>query len=136
MHLNLALCNLKLNRNVEARHECDAVLSMDPTNVKALFRRGQVIAVILLSAVRLALNLYANTHRILQTFLNTAEPEIAQKDFEEVLKLDPQNAAAARNINQCKDILKKQRSQEKKIYANMFEKFAKHDKEVSNQCKQ
>lgn len=63
--------------------------------------------------------------------MNSAEPELAQKDFEEVLKIDPKNTAAARNINQCKEILKKQRSQEKKIYAHMFEKFAKHDKEVS-----
>lgn len=63
--------------------------------------------------------------------MNLAEPEPAIKDFELVLKLDPKNTAAVRGIQQCKELLKKQRSQEKKIYANMFEKFAKHDKEVS-----
>ncbi len=63
--------------------------------------------------------------------MNLAEPELAKKDFEKVLSLDPQNVAAVRNIKQCIEIVKKQRSQEKKIYANMFEKFAKHDKEVS-----
>lgn len=67
--------------------------------------------------------------------MNSAEPELAKKDFEEVLKLDPKNSSAARNINTCIDLLKKQRSQEKKIYANMFEKFAKHDKEVSEKYK-
>lgn len=42
MHLNIALCYLKTNKNVEARHECDSVLEKDPNNEKALFRRGQV----------------------------------------------------------------------------------------------
>lgn len=104
MHLNLALCYLKLNRNLDARNECNSVLEVDPDNEKALFRRGQ-------------------------SYMNLAEPEPAIKDFETVLKLDPKNSAATRGIQQCKDLLKKQRSQEKKIYANMFEKFAKHDKE-------
>lgn len=63
--------------------------------------------------------------------MSTAEPELAKKDFLEVLRLDPNNSAAARSVNACTELLKKQRSQEKKIYANMFEKFAKHDKEVS-----
>lgn len=104
MHLNLALCFLKLEKIVDARHECEKVLEADPENVKALFRKGL-------------------------TYMNSAEPELAIKDFTAVLKSDPSNGAAARNLRECQEMLKKQRSQEKKIYANMFEKFAKHDKE-------
>ena len=42
MHLNKALCYLKINMNKEARKECNKVLEKDPENEKALFRRGQV----------------------------------------------------------------------------------------------
>lgn len=42
MHLNLALCYLKLDKVIDARHECEKVLEADPENVKALFRKGLV----------------------------------------------------------------------------------------------
>jgi len=41
-YLNSALCNLKLYKYSEARDDCDNVLSIEPTNVKAMFRKGQV----------------------------------------------------------------------------------------------
>jgi len=63
--------------------------------------------------------------------MNVAEPELARNDFERVVQIDPKNVVAMKSIQQCKELLKKQRSQEKKIYANMFEKFARQDKEVS-----
>ena len=42
MHMNLALCYLRLNEAKEAIEHCDKVLEKEPKNVKALFRRGQV----------------------------------------------------------------------------------------------
>ena len=42
MHLNMALCYLKTNKNEEAKKECNNVLEKDPDNEKAVFRRGQV----------------------------------------------------------------------------------------------
>lgn len=58
------------------------------------------------------------------------EPELAKTDFEAVLKLEPGNKAAANSIIMCNIKIKEQKGKEKKIYANMFEKFAQRDKEV------
>ena len=63
--------------------------------------------------------------------MNLAEPELAKQDFEKILQIDPKNGAAIKSIHQCKELLKKQRSQEKQIYANMFGKFSQKDTEVS-----
>jgi len=103
-HLNLALCHLKLHEYIEARDQCDKALKLNATSEKGLFRRGQ-----------------AN--------LGLGEPEKAKADFEAVLKTDPNNKAAASHIIICNKEIKEQRVREKKIYANMFEKFAQRDRE-------
>nr|CAD7425145.1 unnamed protein product [Timema monikensis] len=103
-HLNLAMCYLKLTENLEARDQCDKALELDPNNIKGLFRRGQA-------------------------WLGMVEPEKAKADFEMVLKLEPNNKAAANHYSLCLVKLKEQKSREKKIYANMFEKFAQRDRE-------
>lgn len=41
-YLNSALCNLKSNRHTQAKNDCDSALSIEPTNVKAMFRKGEV----------------------------------------------------------------------------------------------
>lgn len=105
VHLNLALCYLKTNEKILAKNECIKVLELDPQNEKALFRRGQ-----------------AN--------LGLASPEIAINDFQEVLKIQPKNTAASKQILICNALIKKQLAKEKKLYANMFDKFAQEDKQV------
>ena len=40
--LNLAMCYLKLNQNLEARNACDAAIKLKPDSDKAHFRQGQV----------------------------------------------------------------------------------------------
>jgi len=104
-HLNLALCYLKTNENLLARDECTKALELDPQNEKALFRRGQA-------------------------HLGLASPEIAINDFQEVLKVQPKNTAASKQILICNSLIKKQLAKEKKLYANMFDKFAQEDKQV------
>ncbi|GBG32741.1 Peptidyl-prolyl cis-trans isomerase FKBP62 [Hondaea fermentalgiana] len=42
LHLNRALCKLKLNMLDEAMWDCDQALEIDPESVKGLFRRAQV----------------------------------------------------------------------------------------------
>ncbi|XP_068983103.1 peptidyl-prolyl cis-trans isomerase FKBP4 isoform X2 [Bombus flavifrons] len=103
-HLNLALSYLKIEQNVEAKDACNEALKLSPQNEKALFRRGQA-------------------------YLALASPEIAIKDFQEVLKIEPKNTAAIKQIGVCNNLIKRQLAKEKKLYANMFDKFAQEDKQ-------
>lgn len=104
-HLNLALCYLKTNENVLAKEQCTKALELDPENEKALFRRGQA-------------------------HLKLASPEVAIIDFQQVLKVQSKNTAASKQISICSYLIKKQLAKEKKLYANMFDKFAQEDKQV------
>lgn len=45
-------------------------------------------------------------------------------------QFEPENKAAANQITLCKAEIKKQNDKEKKMYANMFTKFADADKKV------
>ncbi|XP_014218997.1 FK506-binding protein 59 isoform X2 [Copidosoma floridanum] len=103
-NLNLALCFLKNKSPFEAKEAATKALEVDPKNEKALFRRGQAL-------------------------LDLALAELAVKDFEEVLKIEPKNTAAAKQALVCKNMIKKDLAKEKKLYANMFEKFAKEDQQ-------
>jgi len=40
--LNFALCNLKLHRHIQAKNDCENALSLELTNVKAMFRKGEI----------------------------------------------------------------------------------------------
>ncbi|CAG9820011.1 unnamed protein product [Phaedon cochleariae] len=104
-HLNIALCQLKLKDYFEARSAASAALKLDPNNEKALFRRGQAL-------------------------VSLKEPELASKDFSRCLEIDPNNNAAKQQLAVCTKILNEQLQKEKKIYANMFDKFAKMDTQV------
>lgn len=104
-NLNLALCYLKINDYPEARSAATAAIELDPANEKAFFRRGQAL-------------------------LNIGDAEVAVDDFKKVLELEPNNKAAQNQLTVCQNIIKQQLQKEKKIYANMFDKFAKMDTQV------
>lgn len=104
-NLNLGLCFLKTKEWLDAKEACTKALELDPKNEKALFRRGQA-------------------------YLELAAPELALKDFEEVLKIEPKNTSAIKQVAYCRSLMQKELAKEKKLYANMFEKFAKEDKKV------
>lgn len=104
-YLNVSLANLKINEFFEARNQATKALELDPKNEKALFRRGTA-------------------------YLGMGEPQLASNDFTECLKIDPNNKAAQTKLNVCAKTLREQLQKEKKIYANMFDKFAKMDTQV------
>ncbi|CAH1716957.1 FK506-binding protein 59-like [Aphis gossypii] len=103
-YLNSALCNLKSHRHTQAKNDCESALSLEPTNVKALFRKGEALV---------------GLHELIA----------AKQSFEAVLQQEPNNRAAIAKIIECDKKLKSQKKIEKSVYSNMFEKFAKRDTE-------
>ncbi|XP_067863366.1 peptidyl-prolyl cis-trans isomerase FKBP5-like [Heptranchias perlo] len=101
-HLNVAMCFLKLNEYLKAVESCDKALEIDRANEKALYRRGEA---------RLCVN----------------EFDLAKADFQKVLQVNPENKAAKTQIVLCQNRMKEHHERNKKIYANMFQKFADRD---------
>ncbi|XP_043389329.1 peptidyl-prolyl cis-trans isomerase FKBP5 isoform X3 [Chelonia mydas] len=105
--LNLAMCYLKLREYIKAVECCDKALGLDQVNEKGLYRRGEA---------RLLMN----------------EFELAKCDFQKVLEVNPQNKAAKSQITVCQKKMKEHNDRDRRIYANMFKKFAERDaKEAS-----
>ncbi|XP_041652435.1 peptidyl-prolyl cis-trans isomerase FKBP4 [Cheilinus undulatus] len=101
-HLNLAMCYLKLQEPNQALESCDKALELDASNEKALFRRGEAL-------------------------FNMKEFDRARDDFQHVIQLYPANKAAKSQVVLCQKRIKEQHEKDKRIYANMFEKFAERD---------
>lgn len=104
-HLNLALCFLRLKEYSQAVESCNKVIEQDQGNEKALYRRGEA---------RLLRNDYS----------------LAMADFQKVLEVNPLNRAARVQLSSCQSKMKEHQEQEKRIYANMFQKFAESDSET------
>ncbi|XP_023131151.2 peptidyl-prolyl cis-trans isomerase FKBP4 [Amphiprion ocellaris] len=101
-HLNLAMCFLKLQEPNQALENCDKALELDGSNEKALFRRGEAL-------------------------FGMKEFDRARDDFQRVLQLYPANKAAKSQVVLCQKRIKEQHEKDKRIYANMFQKFAERD---------
>uniref|UniRef100_A0A8C3CEW8 peptidylprolyl isomerase n=1 Tax=Cairina moschata TaxID=8855 RepID=A0A8C3CEW8_CAIMO len=111
--LNLAMCYLKLREYTKAVECCDKALGLDQDNEKGLYRRGEA---------RLLMN----------------EFELAKCDFQKVLEVNPQNKAARSQISVCQKKTKEHNERDRRIYANMFTKFAERDAKalIQNSSKQ
>lgn len=101
-YLNLAMCYLKLHEANTALENCDKALELDANNEKALFRRGEALVVM-------------------------KEFDKARADFQRVNQLYPANKAAKSQIVLCQKHIKDQHEKDKRLYANMFQKFAERD---------
>lgn len=82
-------------------------MNIDKKSVKALYRRGQ-------------------------SKLSLGDFEKALDDFNAVREIEPENKAALNQVTICKQKIKDYNEQQKKVFANMFTKFAKSDKQVSD----
>ena len=58
------------------------------------------------------------------------EFESAKGDFERVLEVNPQNKAARLQISVCQKKAKEHNERDRRVYANMFKKFAEQDAKV------
>ncbi|GFR73423.1 peptidylprolyl isomerase [Elysia marginata] len=96
--MNLALCELKLGDNAKAIEHCNEALQLSENNAKAYFRRGQA-------------------------HLNRKDYDLAIKDYEKVVSLEPENKAAKNHIIVCRKKLQDEHQREKKLYQNMFSKM-------------
>ncbi|KAJ8411227.1 hypothetical protein AAFF_G00172330 [Aldrovandia affinis] len=101
-HLNLAMCYLKMHEQSQALESCDKALELDDCNEKALFRRGEALFAM-------------------------KEFERARMDFQKVVQLYPANKAAKAQVVLCQRQIKEQHEKDKRLYANMFQKFAERD---------
>ncbi|XP_069000200.1 peptidyl-prolyl cis-trans isomerase FKBP5 [Embiotoca jacksoni] len=101
-HLNLALCYLRIKDFSQVVDNCNKAIELDGSNEKALYRRGEA--------------------RLLRN-----EFSMGMADFQQVLKVNPSNRAAHVQISICQSKIKEHHEQDKKIYANMFQKFAERD---------
>ncbi|XP_013858958.1 peptidyl-prolyl cis-trans isomerase FKBP4 [Austrofundulus limnaeus] len=101
-HLNLAMCYLKMQEPNQALENCDKALEIDSSNEKALFRRGEALFCM-------------------------KEFDSARDDFQRVVQLYPANKAAKSQVLLCHKRMKEQHEKDKRIYANMFQKFAERD---------
>ena len=94
---NQALCYLKLSQGIQAFKACESALKLDPTNIKALFRRGQAAEI-------------------------NQDWEEAIGYFKAVLEVDPKNTVAANQMKFCRNKIVSYKEAQKKKYANMFER--------------
>uniref|UniRef100_A0A8C5DTZ3 peptidylprolyl isomerase n=1 Tax=Gouania willdenowi TaxID=441366 RepID=A0A8C5DTZ3_GOUWI len=104
-HLNLAMCFLKLQEPTQALENCNKALEIDGSNEKALFRRGEAL-------------------------FGMKEFDKARDDFQQVVQLYPANKAAKSQVVLCQKRIKEQHEKDKRLYANMFQKFAEKDSKM------
>eukprot|EP00441_Pelagodinium_beii_P045326 CAMPEP_0197624722 /NCGR_PEP_ID=MMETSP1338-20131121/4268_1 /TAXON_ID=43686 ORGANISM="Pelagodinium beii, Strain RCC1491" /NCGR_SAMPLE_ID=MMETSP1338 /ASSEMBLY_ACC=CAM_ASM_000754 /LENGTH=563 /DNA_ID=CAMNT_0043194917 /DNA_START=50 /DNA_END=1737 /DNA_ORIENTATION=+ len=105
-HLNIAACWLKLEEWLEASKACDAVLTDEPHNVKALFRRGQSL-------------------KELKEFRE------AEKCFRKVLAVQADNKEATRMLVQLRQMVKSEVEQQKEMFSRMARGIADTENEAT-----
>lgn len=100
--LNAAQACINVQEYSYAAEKCTYVLSMDPNNIKALYRRG-----------------VARNH--------TGNPEGAVEDLSKAISLDPSNAAAKNELVRAKKQISDAKKKDKAVYGNLFSKMSVYE---------
>jgi len=95
VYSNCALCKLKLGDYETAIEMCDAILSLDPGNVKALYRKGVALR-------------------------STDDPQSAEAVLQEALARDPQDASIQKELAAIARQRKLSSDKEKRLAQKMF----------------
>uniref|UniRef100_A0AC35U9T8 Peptidylprolyl isomerase n=1 Tax=Rhabditophanes sp. KR3021 TaxID=114890 RepID=A0AC35U9T8_9BILA len=101
-HLNASLVHQKGNENLDCIKSCDKVLTLDPKNIKALYRKGQAL----------------QQRKDFQAAINY---------YNQVLISEPDNKAAQSNIQISKKAMQEEFAKDKKTYSRLFDKGLKND---------
>lgn len=96
--LNIAAVELKLNNAENAKNSCDEVLLNDPSNAKALYRRGQA-------------------HVVLKNY------DDALVDLEQAHRSLPLDKNIQNEYQKAKEIWRNYQNQQKNVYKNLFERI-------------
>nr|ABK24451.1 unknown [Picea sitchensis] len=99
-NLNNAACKLKLKDYTQAEKLCTKVLEIESQNVKALYRRAQ-------------------------SYIQTADLELAEIDIKKALEIDPNNRDVKLEYRALKEKQKEYNKKEAKFYGNMFARMSK-----------
>lgn len=102
LRMNLSQACIKAKRFAEAIENCTKVLKVDDKNIKTLYRRAVA---------------YSGNQQF----------EEAQKDANEILKLDPNNQEAKAELTKILAQKKAAEQKEKKLFGSMFSKSGLYD---------
>ncbi|CAD6189648.1 unnamed protein product [Caenorhabditis auriculariae] len=98
-YLNLSLTASKLNEQLDCIKYCDKALEVDAKSVKALYRKATAI-------------------------LTMTEFADAQKIYEKIVEIEPDNKAAAQQILVCKNKIREENEKDRKRFKSMFAKIS------------
>ncbi|XP_055336624.1 peptidyl-prolyl cis-trans isomerase FKBP4-like [Paramacrobiotus metropolitanus] len=106
-HNNLAAVHLKLGDLYAAKRATEEALTLDPNNIKGLYRKGT-----------------AN--------FGLRDYEEAKRDFQRIVDLEPENKAAKQQLALLSKEMRAQADKDRKRFQGMFDKFAAEDSKGDN----
>jgi len=99
LYLNLAACKLHTKEYSEVKENCKKALEIDPSNTKALLRRGKA-------------------------FIELDEWDSAKQDLNKALEVDPNNVEIKKELVHLNKKIANQNAKDKKMYKGLFEKLS------------
>ncbi|KAH3766815.1 peptidyl-prolyl cis-trans isomerase FKBP4 [Pelomyxa schiedti] len=103
-YLNIAACKLATKEWNEVLENCKKALDIESRNVRGLLRRGKAFSAL-------------------------DDWDSAERDFNEVLLIEPKNADALKELKLLKDKIARQNQRDRKAFAGLFSKMSRLEEE-------